>query len=63
MRLLSLTRPRPRNDRTPAQIFKSTLRHTKRVALMISEEDDEPTVVDGADHAKYIAAFDPLDGR
>jgi fructose-1,6-bisphosphatase I len=44
------------------EIFCNTLRHTKRVALMVSEEQEAPVVVEGAESAKYICSFDPLDG-
>ena len=44
------------------EIFCNSLRHTKRVALMVSEEQDTAIVVPGAKDAKYIVCFDPLDG-
>ena len=44
------------------EIFCNSLRHTKRVALMVSEEQEVPIVVAGAENAKYICSFDPLDG-
>jgi fructose-1,6-bisphosphatase I len=44
------------------EIFCNSLLHTHRVALLISEEREEPVVVAGAQAAKYICAFDPLDG-
>lgn len=39
-------------------IFCNSLRHTKRVALMVSEEQEEPIVVQGAESGKYIVAFE-----
>ena len=44
------------------EIWCNSLRHTKRVALLVSEEQEEPIAVAGAEGAKYICAFDPLDG-
>ncbi len=44
------------------EIFCNSLRHTKRVALLVSEEQEHPIAVEGAEGAKYICAFDPLDG-
>ena len=29
---------------------------------MISEENDEPIIIEGLDHARYVVVFDPLDG-
>ena len=39
----------------------NALRHTKLVAVMVSEENDEAITYDLPD-AKYVVAFDPLDG-
>jgi fructose-1,6-bisphosphatase I len=44
------------------EIFVNSLRHTRRVAMLVSEERAEPVVVEEALGAKYIACFDPLDG-
>ena len=44
------------------EIWCNSLRHTKRVALLVSEEQEAPIAVAGAEGAKYICAFDPLDG-
>jgi fructose-1,6-bisphosphatase I len=44
------------------EIFVNSLRHTRRVALLVSEERELPVVVEGAESAKYICSFDPLDG-
>eukprot|EP00897_Mesotaenium_endlicherianum_P010057 jgi/Mesen1/907/ME000116S00052 len=41
-------------------VMKSTLRSSGRVAVMASEEDDEPIQV--SEDAKYVVVFDPLDG-
>lgn len=43
-------------------IFCNSLRSTGKIALMVSEENDEPIVVTEHPGAHYIAAFDPLDG-
>lgn len=44
------------------EIFVNSLRHTRRVALMVSEERAAALPVEGCEGAKYIVAFDPLDG-
>lgn len=44
-------------------VMKEALRHTGRVSLMASEEEDEPIPADAsAASGKYIVLFDPLDG-
>lgn len=40
------------------EIFCNSLRHTKRVALMVSEEQEVPIVVAGAENGKYICSFE-----
>eukprot|EP00048_Salpingoeca_helianthica_P015377 m.226487 g.226487 ORF g.226487 m.226487 type:complete len:366 (-) comp16958_c0_seq1:129-1226(-) len=35
---------------------------SKKVSVMVSEENEDPMVVDGVDHARYAVVFDPLDG-
>ena len=45
------------------EIFINTLAATNKIALMVSEEDDEAVIVDGAENAHYVAAIDPLDGK
>ena len=65
---LALTTPPPSpststsTDVLSDDIFVNSLRHTKRVALLVSEEREEPVSVEGAENAKYICSFDPLDG-
>jgi len=44
------------------EIFINSLKHTKRAALLVSEEQESPIVVEGAEGGKYIVSFDPLDG-
>ena len=44
------------------EIFCNSLRHTKRVALLVSEEQERPVAVEGAEGARYVCSFDPLDG-
>lgn len=44
------------------EIFINQLTYTKRVALLVSEENEEAIVVPGAENAKYVCTFDPLDG-
>ena len=36
------------------EIFCNSLRHTRRVALIVSEEQETPIIVEGAEGAKYI---------
>ena len=43
-------------------IFINSLRHTKLIGIMVSEENDEPIIVKEHPEAKYAAVFDPLDG-
>ncbi|EGD77579.1 fructose-1,6-bisphosphatase [Salpingoeca rosetta] len=43
-------------------VFVNVLRNTKKVRVMVSEELDEPIVVEGLEHARYVCVFDPLDG-
>lgn len=44
------------------RIFCNMLRSTGKIALMVSEEVDEPIVCEEHPGAPYLAAFDPLDG-
>ncbi|KAA8494850.1 Fructose-1,6-bisphosphatase, cytosolic [Porphyridium purpureum] len=44
-------------------VFKEHVASTGKVCIMVSEEEDEPIIVDNAfGTAKYAIAFDPLDG-
>jgi len=43
-------------------VLINALRDTGEVALMVSEENDEPILVPEHPDAKYVIAFDPLDG-
>jgi len=43
-------------------VLINALRDTGEVALMVSEENDEPILVPEHPEAKYVIAFDPLDG-
>lgn len=47
-------------------IANETMTHiigtTGRVCVLASEEDEEPSPVDGSDNAKYVLLHDPLDG-
>eukprot|EP00049_Salpingoeca_infusionum_P023114 m.10457 g.10457 ORF g.10457 m.10457 type:complete len:365 (+) comp5568_c0_seq1:235-1329(+) len=43
-------------------VFINVLKNTKKVPLMISEENEEAVIVEGLDHARYAVVFDPLDG-
>lgn len=42
-------------------IFINSLKYCKRIALMVSEEEEEAIIVDDPE-AKFVIAFDPLDG-
>src|SRR6266516_7266721 len=48
------------------EIANKTLRHCLayrgNVGILVSEEDDEPHVIQEAEAGKYIVLFDPLDG-
>eukprot|EP00045_Choanoeca_perplexa_P016617 m.225554 g.225554 ORF g.225554 m.225554 type:complete len:358 (-) comp17310_c0_seq3:4696-5769(-) len=43
-------------------VFINVLRNTKKVRVMVSEENDDAIIVEGLDHARYCVVFDPLDG-
>eukprot|EP00730_Choanoeca_flexa_P001377 TRINITY_DN10607_c0_g1_i7.p1 TRINITY_DN10607_c0_g1~~TRINITY_DN10607_c0_g1_i7.p1 ORF type:complete len:388 (+),score=90.39 TRINITY_DN10607_c0_g1_i7:91-1164(+) len=43
-------------------VFVNVLRNTKKVRVMVSEENDDAIMVEGLDHARYCVVFDPLDG-
>lgn len=49
-------------DTLSDEIWVNSLTHTRRVAMLISEERAEPVVIVDAESAKYIVSFDPLDG-
>jgi fructose-1,6-bisphosphatase I len=42
------------------EVFINTLKSSRRVLAILSEEEDEPIYID--DNGKYIVSFDPLDG-
>jgi fructose-1,6-bisphosphatase I len=42
------------------EVFINSLKSSNQVCVILSEEEDEPIIIDEA--AKYIVAFDPLDG-
>jgi len=44
------------------EIFINALRTSGKVAVMVSEEDDDPIIVDASMRGKYCVVFDPLDG-
>jgi len=43
-------------------IFKNALKFSNKIAAITSEEEEEIYYVEGPDEAKYVIAFDPLDG-
>lgn len=43
-------------------VMINALISSKKVAVMVSEENEIPIVVDGVEHARYAVVFDPLDG-
>lgn len=43
-------------------IFINSISQCGQISVIISEENDEPVFVKGAEHEKYILAIDPLDG-
>ncbi|KAG0268649.1 Fructose-1,6-bisphosphatase [Actinomortierella ambigua] len=44
------------------EIFINALRSSSKVAVMVSEEDEEAIIVDVKQRGKYCVVFDPLDG-
>ncbi len=44
------------------EIFINALSRCGDVAVIVSEENDAPVYVKGAEHEKYVVAMDPLDG-
>eukprot|EP01116_Phalansterium_solitarium_P001372 TRINITY_DN11174_c0_g1_i2.p1 TRINITY_DN11174_c0_g1~~TRINITY_DN11174_c0_g1_i2.p1 ORF type:complete len:343 (+),score=93.23 TRINITY_DN11174_c0_g1_i2:143-1171(+) len=42
--------------------FKNALIKSEQVAVMVSEEDEEPTVIEAKEAGNYVLCFDPLDG-
>ena len=41
--------------------FISACRGSKAAAVLVSEENDEPIVIDAKEAGKYVVSFDPLD--
>lgn len=44
------------------EIFVNALRSSNKVAVMVSEEDEDAIFVEAAQRGKYCVVFDPLDG-
>jgi fructose-1,6-bisphosphatase I len=44
------------------EVFVNVLRKSGQCFALISEEDDEPTIITGEDRGEYGVVFDPLDG-
>ncbi|KAF9996688.1 Fructose-1,6-bisphosphatase [Entomortierella chlamydospora] len=44
------------------EIFVNALRSSNKVAIMVSEEDEEAIIVEDKNRGKYCVVFDPLDG-
>lgn len=44
------------------EIFVNALRSSNKVAVMVSEEDEEAIIVETQHRGKYCVVFDPLDG-
>ena len=44
------------------ELWVSALRHTRLVAVLASEEEEEVIVLSDHEDAKYCCVFDPLDG-
>ena len=44
------------------EIFVNALRSSGKVAVMVSEEDEEAIIVENEMKGKYCVVFDPLDG-
>jgi len=43
-------------------VLKDSLRYTGKVGLAVSEEEEDPLLVEEAYGSNYVAVFDPLDG-
>jgi len=44
------------------EIFINALKFSKQLSVMVSEENEEPIIVDEKESGQYCIAFDPLDG-
>ena len=44
------------------EVFIAALSKSGEVAVIISEENDDPVFIEGSENEKYIIAIDPLDG-
>lgn len=44
------------------EVLKDALRHTGRLGVVASEEEEHPVLVDEALDSQFVAVFDPLDG-
>lgn len=44
------------------EVLKNALRHSGKMGVIASEEEDEPVMVDEVYSGNYVAVFDPLDG-
>ena len=51
-----------RIDVVAHRVFVAALQSCKKISVMVSEEQKEPVIVTGLDHAHYAISFDPLDG-
>jgi len=49
-------------DMLSNDVFINALKHSKELAVMVSEENEEPIIVEESFAGKYTIAFDPLDG-
>ena len=43
-------------------VIKKAIVRSGNICMMASEEEDDPVIVENAPNAKYVIAFDPLDG-
>jgi fructose-1,6-bisphosphatase I len=44
------------------EVFKNMLRRSGQCALLVSEEEDEPIIIEAPYKGEYCVVFDPLDG-
>lgn len=44
------------------EVFKNVLRKTGQCAVLVTEEEEEPIIIEGPQRGDYCVVFDPLDG-
>lgn len=44
------------------EVFKNVLRKSGQCAVLVTEEEEDPIIIEGNQHGDYCVVFDPLDG-